>query len=148
LTITLSRGVVEKSAASKTFGSASVTALQVTVKIDCGKVPALGTLNETLSKLNVAMVLCGGSGVQAASGRSAGMAMADTGVKSLVDVRLGYASAVLSTTPGQTTTSSPCTVGCGTPTTGNNLWILAAFAAALVLAGAGFQFFRSRPSRA
>ena len=146
LTISLARGVVEKSAASKTFGSASVTALQVSVTLHCENVPGLSTLNSTLSALPVGLSLCGGGGVQSAAARNAHATSTNNGPVKLVDLRLGYAAAALTTDVNRESLGP--VLPRPPPNTGNNIWILAAFAGALVLAGAGFQFFRSRPSRA
>lgn len=151
INVTLSRGVpqYDETAAARganaTEGAASIVGLEVTVSINCNVVPQLQSLNPTLKSL-IGVTLCGGTAPQAAQGSATNGAAASravtTGGSQLVDVKLGVADAALSLKPDSfPTTSNPPQLP---PNTGNTLWILAVFAAALILAGAGIQVFRTR----
>jgi hypothetical protein len=147
LNITLARGVAQydRSAAAMnanaTQGAASIVGLEVTVSVNCNVVPALQSLNPTLKSL-IGVTLCGGTAPQAPQAGARTSRAVTTGGMQLVDVKLGVADAALTLKPGDTpTTSNPPQLP---PNTGNTLWILAVFAAALVLAGAGIQVFRTR----
>ena len=144
VTVTLTRGTgVFDPNASATEGSASIVTLEVTANLDCTKIPALSTLNQTLGALPVKISLCPGPAQGSNTTRGARAVAVSP---QLLDVRLGVANAALSLTPGTipNTPSSPPRP----PNTGSNVWILAVLAALVAMAGVGLQVFRARPVRA
>ncbi|MDQ6747512.1 MAG: hypothetical protein M3010_05325, partial [Candidatus Dormibacteraeota bacterium] len=163
LTVNLTRGlgVVDQSGSAR-YGRADITVLQVNTDINCATVQqvsgllnratqgALSTAQSTLaSALDLHLAACGlgitetpaGAGAARAHAAAAPRAAADGNDVHLVSLNLGVAHAEVSLD----TNTSGCTTNCDTqsgpltPTTGNDLLILAGMAVVAMAAGISLQ---------
>jgi hypothetical protein len=150
LTVTLARGlgVVDQSSSAK-YGRADITVLQVNTDLNCGTInkvaSLLGSAQSALAQtLDLHLAACGlGITDTPAGNGAAAPRAAAAGTAHLVSLGLGnaHAEVALDTTKGQP--SQPTTSGPLTPSTGNDLLILAGMALVAMAAGISLQAWRA-----
>ncbi|MFN2465191.1 MAG: hypothetical protein ABR598_02880 [Candidatus Dormibacteria bacterium] len=171
LTVTLTRGlgVVDHSGSAK-FGRADITVLQVNTDINCGTIQqvsglldgatqgGLSAAQSTLATtLDLHLAACGlgitdtpnmasGARAHTAATPAAGAHATDAGKVHLVSLGLGVAHAEVSLDRANASCTVNCTTSSGplTPSTGNDLFILAGMAVVAMAAGVGLQVWRAR----